>query len=114
MVWEITSVNVTSEKSADFGTRLNDSIMLLASGPHPRGVDVEPCSGDALEIEPLRGISSRSSTTSKQERLTHPRVSRTAKTFLHIAGIFRAFVVIVNIRQPRFPDRPARHWSVAR
>jgi hypothetical protein len=113
VVWEIPSVNVTSEKTADSGTRLNDSMMLLASGPHPRRVDVELFSGVVLEIEALRGISSRSSTTSKQERLTQPRMSRIARTFLHIAGIFRAFVLIVNIRQPRFRERTARHLSVA-
>ena len=62
-----------------------DSIMLLARGPQPPRVAVELSSGELLQTPSWPVISSRSSTTSKQERLTQPRMTRTATNFLHMA-----------------------------
>src|SRR6266545_5717468 len=58
--------------------------MLLARGPHPPRFEGELSSGELLETATWPGISSRSSTTSKHERLIQPRTSSTPTSFLHI------------------------------
>src|SRR5215207_4603651 len=73
-----------------------DSTMLLARGPQPGRVAVELSSGELLQPVTWPEISSRSSTTSKQERLTQPRMTRTATNFLHMGAIILTILEFVN------------------
>jgi len=74
--------------------------MLLAKGPHPPRFEVEP-SGDAFETAAQPGISSRSSTTSKPDRLVQPRMSRAAISFLHMRTIISAIQGLVKAARER-------------
>ena len=76
--------------------RLADSTMLFARGPHPPRFEPEVASSGAGERAVWPGASSRSSITSKPERLTHPRMSRTAKSFLHMRRIIHRMMRLVK------------------
>jgi hypothetical protein len=70
--------------------------MLLARGLQPPRFEVELLSGELLETATWPEISSRSSTTSKPERLTQPRMRRTAISFLHMRAIIHANLELVK------------------
>src|SRR5678815_625159 len=56
-----------------------DSTILLAKVPQPPNLDVPLSGGEVLEIAGWPGISSKSSTTSKQDKIIHPAMVKAAK-----------------------------------
>lgn len=79
-------VKLTGAKSARCAW-FADSTTLLARGPHPPRFELELLSRELLETAAWPGISSRSSTASKTERLIQPRMSRAPISFLHMIRI---------------------------
>lgn len=90
----IVSVKLKSAKSGR-SAELANSTILWRSGPHPHIFELA-LSGELLETAGCAGISSRSSTTSKQERLIQPRMITPGRSILHMRELSHAIRMCVK------------------